>query len=60
LSSEAFRTGTTAKDASDRVIYNSDLGQLLYDADGDGAGAAVLFANVAPHTSVSASDFYIV
>lgn len=59
LSAAAFRAGTAALDASDRVIYNAAAGQLLYDADGTGAGAAVLFATVAPNTVLTLGDFFV-
>lgn len=60
MAAGAFRTGTGALDADDRVIYDSATGKLYYDADGDGAGAAVLFATVAAGTGLTASDFYVV
>lgn len=60
LGAAAFRTGTAAADASDRVVYDAASGQLFYDADGSGAGAAVLFATVTAHTAVTAGDFLIV
>ena len=60
LSAGAFRAGTTAQDATDRVIYNETAGKLLFDADGSGAGSAVLFANVAAGTDMTAADIFIV
>ncbi|WP_297325937.1 hypothetical protein [Nitrosomonas sp.] len=36
-----FRVGTKALDNNDFVIYNNVTGALLYDANGNGAGATV-------------------
>ena len=57
LSSSAFHTGTAAHDADDRIIYDSASGKIFYDADGSGAGAAVLFAQVGPGTALTNLDF---
>lgn len=59
ISAANFRLGTTAGDASDRVIYNSATGQLFFDADGSGAGAATLSATVAAGTTITAADIWI-
>ena len=60
LAASAFVAGTAAADAGDRVIYDSNSGQLWFDADGSGAGAAVLFAAVNPGTSLTNVDFLVV
>ncbi len=60
LNANAFVTGAAAGDADDRVIYNSGTGQIFYDADGSGAGAAVLFATLQGAPTLSASDFQVI
>ena len=62
LSANAFHTGSAAHDADDRIIYNASTGQLFFDADGNGAGAAVLFAavSVTGPGALSASDFMVI
>ena len=56
----AFFAGTAAHDLDDRIIYNQATGQLFYDADGSGAGAAVLFAILSGRPGLTASDFAVV
>jgi Ca2+-binding RTX toxin-like protein len=60
LASGAFFAGTAAHDADDRIIYDQATGQLYFDADGNGSGAAVLFATFSPGTNLSAGDFQII
>lgn len=57
LAPGAFHQGTAAADEDDRIIYDSATGNLSYDADGNGAGAAILFAQVTPGTTLSNVDF---
>jgi len=58
LPSGEFRLGTKAVDSNDHILYDSASGALRYDADGSGAGAAVLFALLEPGTALTASDLY--
>ena len=60
LKAASFVEGNKAKDANDRIIYIESNGKIFYDADGNGKGKAVLFAQVEVGTDLSASDFLIV
>jgi Ca2+-binding RTX toxin-like protein len=57
LAASAFAPGTTAADAGDRILYDQASGNIWYDADGSGAGAAILFATVTAGTALTAADF---
>ena len=60
LPASAFRVGTAAADADDRIIYDPATGQIWFDNDGTGAAVQVLFAVLdnAP-ANLSASDFFV-
>ncbi len=60
LNANAFRVGTSAQDADDRIVYNSATGELFFDADGNGAGAAVRFAIVDGAPALTVSDFTVI
>jgi hypothetical protein len=60
LAAAAFRIGTAAADADDRIIYNSANGALFYDADGTGAVAAIRFATMANNPTLAAADFVVI
>jgi Ca2+-binding RTX toxin-like protein len=49
-----------AQDADDYIIYDTDNGSLLYDADGTGQTAAIQFAQLGTNLSLSSSDFIII
>lgn len=60
LSASAFRLGGFAQDADDRILYDPGSGNIFYDADGNGAGSAILFAHVTPGLVLTEADFLIV
>lgn len=59
LSASAFQVGAAGNDALDRIIYDSTTGNIYYDADGNGAGAQVLFAHITAGLTLTNSDFYL-
>jgi Ca2+-binding RTX toxin-like protein len=59
LDAGEFVVGAAAGDADDRIIYNQTTGQLFYDADGNGAGAAVQFATLAGTPAITVNDFTV-
>jgi Ca2+-binding RTX toxin-like protein len=60
LKSDAFWTGDSAHDRSDRVIYNEDTGYLYYDPDGTGSASQKAIAKLSKNLSVTEKDFFIV
>lgn len=60
LSSAAFRIGTSAGDASDRVIYNPTTGALYYDANGDAAGSVFRIATLSTGLALTNNDFLVI
>ena len=60
LSPSAFAIGSAATSASDRIIYDNATGALYFDADGNGAGAAVHFATLNGTPVLAASDFILI
>ena len=59
VSPNAFVIGTSAQYADDRIIYDTATGNLYYDADGNGAGAQVQFANLLGHPLLGVSDLIV-
>ena len=56
-----WSSGTgAAHDADDRVIYNTANGQLWYDADGNGAGAAQRIATLQGAPTLAATDIEVI
>jgi serralysin len=60
LADARFVVGTGAADANDNIIYNSATGALYYDSDGNGAAAAVPFAQVSAGLAITHLDFIVV
>jgi Ca2+-binding RTX toxin-like protein len=60
LNSAFFKLGAVAKDANDYILYDRATGYLRYDADGSGAGAAVVFAKLANKPALTHWDFQVV
>ena len=63
--SAAFWSGagvTAGHDSTDRIVYNTTAGNLYYDADGSGAGVAVLIALIGTvtHPALSYTDIQLV
>lgn len=50
----------TAADSTDHIIYNTTTGALSYDADGNGAGAAVQFAVLTGAPTLDPTDFQVI
>ncbi len=59
LAAGSFVIGAAAADADDHIIYNSATGQLFFDADGNGAAAAVLFATLTAGLALTNNDFIV-
>jgi serralysin len=61
LASANFRASTTgnAVDSNDIVLYDTDSGELFYDADGSGAGAKVLVAVLTTLPALTSADIFV-
>jgi Ca2+-binding RTX toxin-like protein len=55
-----FRIDSKALDANDFVIYNKVTGALLYDADGNGAVAAVQIATIGVGLAMTNADIVVI
>ena len=58
----AFASNITglATTATQRIIYETDTGFLWFDADGNGAGARVQFADLTGGLAMAASEFMVI
>jgi Ca2+-binding RTX toxin-like protein len=61
LTAAAFTANAsgTAVDATDRIIYETDTGNLYYDRDGSGTAARVLFGQLDAGLALTNADFTI-
>jgi len=61
LAAGNFSATGVATDADDYVVYDAAIGALYYDADGNGAGAAVQVASLGTtvHPVITAADFVV-
>ena len=53
-------SGGIAGDADDFLLYDSDTGNLYYDADGNGAGARILIASLTGAPPIGPTDILII
>lgn len=62
LASTAFWKSTSglAHDSNDRIIYDTDGGQLWYDSNGSAAGGRALIATLRPGLALTAADFGVI
>ena len=60
LAPAVFMQAAAATTSSQHILYNAATGVVSYDADGNGAGAAVAFAKLAPGQALAAGDFRVV
>jgi Ca2+-binding RTX toxin-like protein len=56
----AANASGTATDADDRIIYETDTGNLFYDTNGNAAGGSTLFATLTAGLGITNADFFIV
>ncbi|MGO4705269.1 calcium-binding protein [Microvirga sp. 2MCAF38] len=52
--------GPTATAATAQIVYDDATGALSYDADGKGAAAQIKFAQLAPHLTLTAANFFLI
>jgi Ca2+-binding RTX toxin-like protein len=50
---------TSGRDATDRIVYDTSTGNLYYDADGSGSGAAQLIATLQGAPTLVATDIAV-
>jgi Ca2+-binding RTX toxin-like protein len=51
---------SAAQDASDRLVYDTESGELYYDADGSGGAGALIVATLEGAPTLAASDITVI
>jgi Ca2+-binding RTX toxin-like protein len=59
IGANQFCIGDAALDGDDRIVYDQANGEIMYDPDGTGAAAAILFAQVTPGLAIAYDDFLV-
>jgi len=49
----------TARDSSDRIVYETDTGKLFYDINGSAVGGAIQFGLLTPGLPLTSEDFFV-
>ena len=60
LNAANFAIGGAAIDSNDYLVYNKATGTLFYDANGNGAGAAVQIATLGVNLALTNADFVVI
>ena len=60
LARGAFVTGTAARQADDRIVFDPATGHLYFDADGVGGAAQIHFATLTAGLKLTAADFVVI
>ena len=60
VGADMFTTGTKAKDAEDRIVFDKKAGSLYYDQDGTGSKAQVKIATLTNKAVLKYSDFFVI
>jgi Ca2+-binding RTX toxin-like protein len=60
LTKAEFKIGTSATTSNQHILYDANSGNLFYDADGSGHGAAVEIAQLDPHLALTIDNFHVV
>jgi Ca2+-binding RTX toxin-like protein len=60
LAASDFISGAAFASATERIRYESTTGSLFYDADGNGAQASILFANLSTGLAINHTHFVVI